>query len=294
MNRVSEWLQAQRRTALVLCLSVLALAVPAHSAGVAMVTDLTGRATASSAKKQRDITILAELAAGAKVELEAAATLVVLYLDSGDEYVFKGPATIEFKPVQPEVQRGQKPERRPLTLGKGGKGIRIKPVGMTQGAVVMRGVRTDPQVRFLSLDRTQTLDSPLEFRWREVRPGLRYEFQLEDETGRVVLATVVDTASFRLPASVQVKEGIRYTWHISGRLPDGKKFSNATEFELAPADLRAQAETLRPEPSAPLSTRIAYAAWLEQMELRDEALKYWRAAASERPADPRLKALAGI
>ena len=41
-----------------------------------------------------------------------------------------------------------------------------------------------------------------------------------------------------------------------------------------------------------LSTRVAYAAWLEQMELKDEAHKYWQAALSERPEDARLKALA--
>jgi hypothetical protein len=57
--------------------------------------------------------------------------------------------------------------------------------------------------------------------------------------------------------------------------------------------VRAEAEALRPAASAPLSTRIAYAAWLDQMELKDEARKYWRAAAAERPDDARLKALGG-
>jgi hypothetical protein len=56
--------------------------------------------------------------------------------------------------------------------------------------------------------------------------------------------------------------------------------------------LRAQAEVLRPAAAAPLSTRVAYAAWLDQMELKDEARKYWKAAAAERPDDPRLKSLA--
>jgi hypothetical protein len=33
---------------------------------------------------------------------------------------------------------------------------------------------------------------------------------------------------------------------------------------------------------------------LAAMELNDEARKYWQAAAAERPADPRLKALVGL
>ena len=95
-----------------------------------------------------------------------------------------------------------------------------------------------------------------------------------------------------LPASVQLKEGVPYTWEVSARLPDGRKYSSSAEFAVAPADLRAQAEALRPAASARLSTRIAYAAWLEQMDLKDEARKYWKAASVERPEDSRLRALA--
>jgi hypothetical protein len=83
-----------------------------------------------------------------------------------------------------------------------------------------------------------------------------------------------------------------YTWQVSARLPDGRKYSSAAEFAVAPADLRAQAEALRPAASAPLSARIAYAAWLDQMDLKDEARKYWMAAAAERPESSRLRALA--
>jgi hypothetical protein len=270
-----------------------ALATVAQGAGVAMVTDLTGKATAASAGRSREVTILAELDAGARVELGAGATLVALYLDAGDEYVFKGPATIDFKPGQPEVPAGAKPEKRALALGKGGKDVRIKAVGMTQGAIVMRSVRTDARIQILSLNRTRTLDLPLQFRWKELQPGVKYDFELADDAGRVVLETVVDATSFTLPASVQVKEGVPFTWQVSARLPDGKKYSNAAEFVVAPAELRAQAEALRPASAAPLSTRIAYAAWLDQADLKDEARKYWQAAAAERPEDPRLKALAG-
>jgi hypothetical protein len=40
------------------------------------------------------------------------------------------------------------------------------------------------------------------------------------------------------------------------------------------------------------SDRVAYAAWLEQVELKDEARGVWRALAAERPQDTRLEALA--
>jgi hypothetical protein len=217
---------------------------------------------------------------------------VALYLDAGDEYVFRGPATIVFRPGQPESLSGEKPEKRGSPLSKGGKDIRIKPVGMVQAAIVMRGIRASARLQLLNLHQTRTLETHPEFRWLELQSGLTYDFKLNDDTGRTVFEAQVRAASFRLPADVQLKEGVPYTWEISGRLPDGQKYSSSADFVVATPDLRARAEALRPAASAPLSSRVAYAAWLDQMELKDEARKYWRAASAERPEDPRLKTLA--
>ncbi len=223
--------------ALLLSIAMTALPAAARSAGVALVTDLQGKATGSSDGQTLSVTILAELQAGTHVQLGAGATLVSLYLDAGDEYVFKGPATIVFRAVQPEVLGGGKPEKRGPPLGPGGKDIRIKPVGVAQGALVMRRVPTNARLQLLDLQQTLTLDVQPEFRWRELRS------------------------------------------------------SSSADFALASADLRAQAETLRPGASAPLSRKIAYAAWLDQVDLKDEARKYWQDASAERPEDPQLKAL---
>ena len=159
------------------------LAAAAQAAGVAMVTDLTGKAVASSAGRGGDITILAEIQPGAKVDLAAGATLVTLYLDSGDEYAFKGPATIEFRPGQPEVLTGAKPERRSLELGKGAKPVRIKPVGMTQGAMVMRGIRPDARIQLVSLNRARTLDAEPAFVWTGAAAGAEIRIRAARSNG---------------------------------------------------------------------------------------------------------------
>lgn len=294
-TRVSgEFVRFLRRSIGSSLLCVFALLPPplAAGAGVAMVTDLQGRASASSDGRTRDLTILAELVSGATVALGGGATFVALYLDTGDEYIFKGPATIEFRAGGPEVRDGAKPERRNLTLGRGGKEVRIKPVGMVQGAMVMRGTRADVRIQLLGLNRTRTLDTRPEFRWSALQPGIRYRFELADETGAVLHEAQVDATSLGLPADIRLREDVPYTWEVSTRLPDGKRYSSSAEFAVASADLRAQVEALRPAASAPLSTRIAYAAWLDQMELRDEARKVWKAASIERPDDSMLKALA--
>jgi hypothetical protein len=273
-------------------LGACALPAAALGAGVAMVTDLQGKATLAADGRPREVTILAELEAGAQVQLAAGAMLVALYLDAGDEYVFKGPAAIVFKAGQPDVTSGAKPEKRSPSLGKGGNAIRIKPVGMAQGAMVMRGFRTGARIQLLNLHKTRTLETQPEFRWQELQAGVKYHFEMTDDTGRAMHEADVDSPSYKLPAGLVLKEGAPYTWEVSARLADGRKYSSSADFALASAALRAQAEALRPAATAPLSSRIAYAAWLDQMELKDEARKYWKTAATERPEDPRLKALA--
>lgn len=256
-----------------------------------MVTDLQGKAVVASEGKARDVTILAELAAGAQVQLDAGAAMVVLYLETGDEYVFKGPAQIVFRLNQPDVISGAKPEKRGSALGKGGREIRIKPLGMAQGAMVMRRAPV-ARIRLLTLSGTGTLDVQPEFRWQEVQPGVTYQFEISDDTGRTLHEVQITATSIKLPSGVPLIEGVAYTWEVSARLADGRKYSNAGDFSVAPASLRALAENLRPAATAPVSMRVVYAAWLDQMELKDEARKYWKALCAERPEDIRLKALA--
>ena len=282
-----------RSAALLVFVMLAAGWVSAAEAAVAMITDLQGKAVIADAGKSREATILAELEAGAQVQLNSGATLVVLYLDAGDEYVFKGPAQVVFKSGQPEVVKGAQPEKRVTSLGTRGKDIRIKPVGMAQGAIVMRSARPAARIRLLSLSGTRTLEIQPEFRWQEAQPGIKYQFEINDDIGRTFYEAQVATTSFKLPSNVQLKDGMPYTWEVSARLADGRKYSSAGDFSMASTALRAQADALRPAASAPLSSRVAYAAWLDQMELKDEGRKYWRTLATERPDDPRLRALAG-
>jgi hypothetical protein len=158
--------------------------------------------------------------------------------------------------------------------------------------MVMRSFNTGARIKLLNLYKTRTLETQPEFRWQGLQPGTKYQIEIIDDTGRTVQEAQVESAAYKLPAGVALKEGVPYTWEVSARLADGRKYSSSADFALAPADVRTQADTLRPAASAPLSTRVAYAAWLDQMELKDEARKYWKAASAERPDDPRLKALA--
>jgi hypothetical protein len=261
-------------------------AVPAAAQNVAMVTDVSGKVTATV-----EVTILSEIPADARVQLEAGARLVAIYLKSGDEYSFTGPAQVQFQAGEPKVLSGAKLQKRASPLGKGGN-ITIKPVGVAQAAYVMRSGRTTARIKLLALSGTRTLESPPEFRWQAIEPGMKYRFELTDDTGRSLYESEIEATSLKLPAAVALREGASYTWEVSTRAPDNRRYVSAGDFSIAPAAVRAQAQALRPPASSPVSQRVAYAAWLEQMELRDEARRYWRALSTERPEDAKLKALA--
>jgi len=267
------------------CLLLIGCPVTANAQSVAMATDVAGQVTSGG----KSVSILSEIAADARVELSPGARLVAVYLQGGDEFAFSGPARIQFRSPEPQVLSGAKPQKRASPLGKG---VAVKPVNVTQAAFVMRSGRPAERIKLFTLSGTRTLEATPEFRWQEIEPGAQYRFELTDETGKSLLETTAQGESLSLPASVQLREGVQYMWELSARLSDGRRYVSTGDFSVAPVDLRSQAESMRPPTGAPVSQRVAYAAWLEQMELRDEARKYWRALAAERPDDERLRALA--
>ncbi len=201
-----------------------------------------------------------------------------------------GPPKIQFRAAGPQVTSGGQPQRRASPLGK--DRITIKPTEVAQAAFVMRSARPTARIKLLALSGTKTLDTSPEFRWQEVEAGVKYRFELTDDTGRSLHEAEVQRLSFKLPDSVQLREGVGYTWEVSARTPDGRRYVSAGDFSIAAQEVRAKAQALRPAAGAPVSERVAYAAWLKQAELRDEARKYWRALAQERPDDAKLKTLA--
>lgn len=270
---------------------LLWLALPAVGSAepVAMITDLTGRVSAPGTAG--GVTILAEIEADTRVTLEAGARLVAIHLGSGDEYSVAGPSQVRFGRDGVHGLSGAKPAKRASPLAKGGADVRIRPGAVTQAAFVMRSGRAGNRIALLALSGTRTLHGNPEFRWQAPAPGLKYRFELTDDSGRTLVESEVEGTAFAL-TSMHLKEGARYTWEVSTRLQDGRTYLGVGDFSVAAADLQARAAALWPAPGAPVSTRVAYAAWLAQMELRDEARKYWQALAAERPDDARLQALA--
>lgn len=275
-------------------LACCGLAAASGAKPVAMVTDLQGKATLVADPKTPSLSILSELKQGARMQLGAGARATVVYLDTGQAYEIAGPAEVTFGAAQPQSIKGVAPQKRGVALTRSREAIRIDPVQVTQGAIVMRRMPNPGQkLKLLSLSDTTTLELRPLFQWQPPQPGLHYQVALLDDTGKPLLETTVGDASVQLPNGVKLQPGVDYTWVVSVKDATGKSYSNAGDFMLATVELRAQVKRLRPAAAAPVSERVVFATWLEQMHLRDEARKYWKGIAADRQDDARLKVLAG-
>jgi hypothetical protein len=80
----------------------------------------------------------------------------------------------------------------------------------------------------------------------------------------------------QLPSELVLAEGQRYRWSIFAKAPDGINYSSSHRFTVADATGRAEVENFRPAQAASPSERVAFAIWLEQAGVDDEALRYWQ------------------
>src|SRR5450756_2290391 len=93
-------------------LAVFTILLPAGAApgecaeSVAMVTDLQGKIAVQSGTRKGELTVLAEIDSGTRVQLGDGARLVAIYLKAGDEYTMSGPAVIGFNAEQPVAVSG--------------------------------------------------------------------------------------------------------------------------------------------------------------------------------------------
>jgi len=281
-----------RLMAILLAATLLLMTIPAYAQSAALITDATGKAVVLGGTNPAPVAILAEIRADARVQLDAGARVTVLHLQSGDEYVLEGPALVGFAAREPVALSGNSPQKRATVPARAGD-VRIARSAVTQAGFVMRNFRATSRIKLLNLNDTRSLALNPEFRWESGEPDTRYTFELFDDTGKSLYQTEVTATTLRLPASIKLRDSTVHKWEVSARLRDGQQYVSQGEFTIASADLRARVRASRPAPDATVSDRVVFAVWLEQMELRDEARRYWRALARERPGEVRLKRLAG-
>lgn len=262
----------------------------AFPAGIAVITDANGRIEAEA--DGAALGVLAELEGGAKLRLDRGATATVLFLDSGEEFRLKGAGRFLVGDKAPTALQGAKPERHKLPVASISP-VRVKPVGLQQGGIAMRGLGPAVNVTLLEPVSARVLEDRPTFRWTPLAGVQAYRVQVIDSAGQPVAEFEQQGESAQLPENIRLKAGEAYSWSVEARLANGRRLSRAADFAVLDAEARSRIERLKPAAGAKFSDRVAYAIMLERHEVFHRSREEWRKLHAERPGEPLLRERAG-
>ena len=249
-------------------------AASAAEAPVAMVTDVSGQAEVMRNGSGTSLRLLTELDLNARVRLTRDTRAVVLYLQSGDQYVLSGPGTYALGQDQPQAEKqAARAVKLGPVIGRNGKPLQIRDTSLSQAGIVMRAAGKRP-IQAVRPTAAAILSTRPLFEWKEIATGIEYDFVLKDEKGNTILARVLTENKLQLPAEITLDPGAAYRWSVSARGPDGLRYLSVYRFSVADAETIAAFENFYPQDSATIAARVAFAAWLERNGLSDEVAQY--------------------
>lgn len=280
MNLAATTAHAPATVAFVLAL----FAEAAFSQPVAVVTDVRGGATLGGGKAP--VPMLSPLGAGERVGLAPGASISVLYYSDGAQFDARGPGVVV---VDAAALRGDDGAAVTARSVRDAPRMRLAPSGLVQGAVVMRnlGLRiVAPAPQVLSLRPTLA--------WTDSRTDVSYDVALMGPAGVRLFAVTTSERTVAVPDSLSLQPGATYAVEVTARVRGEVAQVARSAFVVASGSLRTDALALAPPPNAGTAERVAYALWLDQNGLRDEARRWWAALAQERPDEATLRARAAM
>lgn len=251
---------------------------------VAIVTDVRGAVAYGTATAP--VGILTQLDAGVRVRLSPDAHMTVLFYGDGAQFEVGGPGSVVLDATG--VRPGDGATVKALATG-GAPAVQLKSGGLVQGAMVMRNLG----LRIVAPDALVLATQPA-LVWSDSRREATYDVALIDATGKRVFETTTANRAASLPPELQLEPGQSYAIEVSARVRGTTVQTARAEFAVAPEALRARARALEPALDAPVAEHVAYALWLDQNDLHDEARKWWADLAAVRPEQGSLRARAGL
>lgn len=267
---------------------MLACAVFAGSAfadPVAMVTDVGGAVSISTAGQQRKTALLDYLEPKAILVLESHAFLSVTFFAKPVEYRFTGPARLSVEQDRIAVLEGAV-EFRTVSLAKTSaakKYTAAQREHVAHAAYEMRAVR--PGLRLGDPVDTQVLSPEISFSWDGPQSAKGHLLSLYDDRKRL-LHQVSLTDNRWQPAAGLLKPGQRYEWQVSAVLDSGEELTARGGFSMAETDVAHHILAQAPQDDATFSERVLYAVFLEEHGYGYDARRVWQALSRERPDDP--------
>jgi hypothetical protein len=253
--------------------------------GVAFLTNLKGDVGLDGSARPA---LMSELAKGQKLALGNEATASVMFIQSGKEFVLKGPGEYVVNAADLSAAKGAKPGER-QTEWRTSQQVLVKVSQSSAASVRMRSLapakaEEPAKLQFPTAGSIATLQPT--FRWAAAQPGPEITVSLASQRDKPVHKAKVSGDSFRMP--YKLKADAEYVWAISSAA--GEVGNGA--FKTLNADHITLAEKRKPSAKAEFSDRLMYALMLNELGATQEAQEAWSKLAAERADLPELAALA--
>lgn len=271
---------------LVLCVTFSANAQ--NDVNVAMIADIEGQGTISTADENEPADILVELASGSKVSLEDGSKLTLFFFASSEEYSYDGPGQILIEEQKPKLLSGKEANTRNLNMTKLA-GIAAEDEGSIGLGVLKLRNFEKPKLQLIAPVDTKVIAMHPTFSWSSVEEATSYQFVLSNELGKKIADISVSDNSIELPKDAQLSSGEEYTWEIITQTSDQTEYRAHAYFSVAEEYISLQVESSRPKPTASFSEKVVYARLLEKLGLNHAAKTIWQELVALKPSSELLK-----
>lgn len=285
MSILSDRLFAAALGALLMLL--LPAGMPQAADPVAMVADLQGSATLTTASGKSPLGLLDYLNAGSTIDLPAGSKLSLVEFPSGATLQYEGAAKITFTGDGQRLLAGSAPKKRDLQIAQRIDLNALSQGGVTQGAITFRTLRQQQRVILLHPIDTVILSRTPLFLWQPVAGATTYRFTLADDRGQVIHEADIQGSEYALSQSL--REGALYRWSVQTRVGDGQRYAGSGEFNLLDTAERGRILALQPVAGAPFVEQVLFAAYLDSLGLNYDAGLVWQRLADQRPDAPKLR-----
>ena len=263
--------------------------VVAAADGVAFITDIKGEVKVDGAARPA---LMSELATKQKVNLAKGASLTVMYVQSGQEFVLSGPGdyTVDAKSLIAEGKSAAAVNRK--TDWKISSQALVKVSQTSSASIRMRSVNPNAGA---SDTKIGALLYPVRGNIASAQPVLSWQatgasaydvsIALGSEPDKPIAAGKANGTTHKF--STRLKPDTEYVWTVSA----GSTELGRGKFRTLSEENMAMVEKRKPDAKASFSDRLLYAVLLNDLGATQDAQSLWANLAAERKDLPELASL---
>lgn len=294
MNLKLNLKSTQRTFAMLSLPAAIAVCGIAHAQGIAFITDVKGEATLDANKAG----LMAELKKGNRLGCIKACEVGVMYLQSGKEFVLKGPGNFVVGEAEVAAKVGPPPKMRETDWKVSGKTVNAFAQATSSASIRMRSIgvasalKTDalpPAERLIYPTKTTVVSLQPAFRWASLREKGPFDFELKSvsSSARPIYKSTASATNIKLPGNLKLKPDVEYAWTVKSA---GKEVGTST-FKTLPAHSLELTQKRKPLDKAAFSDWLLYALTLQELGASQDASEVFEKLVKDRPDLPELAEL---